>query len=124
MSSNHSKDQFSYFQPNTTNITSQSNLEQAAESSTVNNPYVTSMQHAGIQPNQHYDAMMVQFPQSQPTFQHHSIAFFYQPPNDFCNYHIECREISSDIVIQLLNESNGNALNPSLNQSEYIFFYQ
>ena len=48
------------------------------------------------------------------------ISFFYQPPNDLCNYRINCNEISFDTVIQLLNEPNINR-----NQSnEYIFFHQ
>src|SRR5437868_7088968 len=129
MSSYHSN-QFSDFQPTVANFTSQLNIEQAAESSTaVNNNPVTFV-HADIHSNQHYGTMMVQYPQSQQTFQHtstpivqdnlvtnspiqpvHPIAFFYQPPNDLYSYHIECKEISFDIVIQLLNEFDGNVSN-------------
>ena len=47
--------------------------------------------------------------------------FFYQPPNDPCNYHIHCKEISLDAVIQLLDEFNGNTTD---DKNEYIFHYQ
>jgi hypothetical protein len=49
----------------------------------------------------------------------HPTAFFYQPPNELCNYHINCKEISLDIVIQLLNKFNNND-----NQNEYVFYYK
>lgn len=51
----------------------------------------------------------------------HPSTFFYQPPNDPCNYHINCKEISIDTVIQLLNEFNGNTND---DKNEYIFHYQ
>ncbi|RGB28643.1 hypothetical protein C1646_767561 [Rhizophagus diaphanus] len=40
----------------------------------------------------------------------HPSTFFYQSPNDPCNYHINCKEISIDTVIQLLNEFNVSSL--------------
>jgi hypothetical protein len=49
----------------------------------------------------------------------HSTAFFYQPSNELYNYHINCKEISLDIVIQLLNKFNNND-----NQNEYVFYYK
>ncbi|GBB97527.1 hypothetical protein RclHR1_00300006 [Rhizophagus clarus] len=52
----------------------------------------------------------------------HPFTFFYQPPNDPCNYHINCREISINTLIQLLNELNGATTNDDKN--EYIFHYQ
>ena len=41
--------------------------------------------------------------------------------NDPCNYHINCKEISLDTVIQLLDDSNGNTTD---GKNEYIFHYQ
>ena len=43
----------------------------------------------------------------------------YRPPNDLCNYCINCSEVSFGTAIELLNVPNIN-----YNQSEYIFFYQ
>src|ERR1051325_6557417 len=35
----------------------------------------------------------------------HSTVFYYQPPNEFCHYYVDCKEISYDAVIYLLNKS-------------------
>ena len=95
MNLNHSKDQFSDVD---NSLAPQSNLEQVSTS------HVTSVV---IQPN----------------FVHPN-AFFYQTPNDLCNYHINCKEISLEMAIQLLNELNGNTSDVKSNQNEYSFFYQ
>src|ERR1043165_661988 len=116
MSSNNQSSNFVNFQTAiTTNHTSQSNLAESSTATQINVPYVeytniySSNQHYGNQET--YSTMI----EPQQTFQLtlpiqpvHSSEFFYRPPNDSCNYHIECREISLDLVIQLLNEFNGN----------------
>ena len=38
--------------------------------------------------------------QQKPIQTIHPNTFFYQPSNDPCNYHIHCKEISLDTVIQ------------------------
>ena len=50
--------------------------------------------------------------------------FFFQTPNDFCNYHIKCKEVLTGVAIQLLNEFIGNQLDINFNQNEYIFFHE
>src|SRR5437016_785657 len=100
------------FQANIVNLTSHPNLD-LTESSTAAHMNVPHVIHASIHNPETY-AMMAQFPQppqlQQTTFQLtspiqpvHPSAFFYKPPNDICNYHIKCKEISLDLVIQLLN---------------------
>src|ERR1051325_2957278 len=134
MGSNHRFSCSENFQTDiTTNPVSQSNL---AESSTAS--HHLSSQHYG---NPETYATMVQFSQSQQTMFRlaspitqsnfdvnspiqpvHPNTFFYKPPNDPCNYHVECKEIPFDLVIQLLNKFNGNvASNINLNQNEHIF---
>ncbi|RIA90370.1 hypothetical protein C1645_823503 [Glomus cerebriforme] len=98
MNQNHSSHQISDSQP----TFNQSNLEQVATTSHLNVPYVPFASYVP-----------------------HPDQFFYNPPNDPFNYHIKCKEISFDIVIQLLNESfNGNIYFNQNNQNEYTFFYQ
>ena len=35
----------------------------------------------------------------------HPTIFFYRPPNDFCRYYVNCKEICYDTVTYLLNKS-------------------
>ncbi|GBC08649.1 hypothetical protein RclHR1_08290003 [Rhizophagus clarus] len=108
-----------------------------------NAPYVTSTHSVSIHPsNQHYNMIQLSQPQqNEQTFQSNavvnsvivqdnsivdqsnSVAFFFQPPDDFCNYHVKCWEVSFDLVIQLLNELNTNSSSINFNQNEYVFFY-
>ena len=137
----YSKDQsFETFQPFITNLAPQTNSEQAVGGSTVPNVNVTSVHHANHSSND-----MMQPQQSEQTFQNTSInttlnspivqnaivdnqpihpnIFFYQPPNDYYNYHIKytkCEEFS----IQLLNKFSDNISSINFNQNKYIFFYQ
>src|SRR5436190_19093412 len=105
MNPNNSKDSGSEnFPPTFNNITFESNFEDST-SSHVNTSYVTSQQT---------------FLQSS----FHPNAFFYRPPNDTRNYHINCIEISLDMAIQLLNEFIDNASGSNFNQNEYRFYYQ
>ena len=143
MNENHSRDQFSGSETFQINLASQPNLAEGLTASHVNVSYVNSLQNASIySQSQQYGSP---FPQPQQTFHLASvntivnspiaqnnfvinsltqpinpISFFYQPPNDLCNYRINCNEISFDTVIQLLNEPN----NINHNQNDYIFFYQ
>ena len=51
----------------------------------------------------------------------HPDIFFFRPPNDFYHYHVICKEISYDVIEQLLNNpSNGFGAN----ENECVFFYQ
>ncbi|GES91850.1 hypothetical protein GLOIN_2v1783804 [Rhizophagus clarus] len=103
-----------------------------------NAPYVTSTHSVSIHPsNQHYNMIQLSQPQqNEQTFQSNavvnsvivqdnsivdqsnSVAFFFQPPDDFCNYHVKCWEVSFDLVIQLLNELNTNSSSINFNQNE------
>jgi hypothetical protein len=111
--------------------------------SRMNVPHLTSAHRASIyssnqenqssQPQQNRQTFQIissnavlNSPIVQETFfvdQSNLIAFFYRPPNDFCNYNVKCREIPFDLVIQLLNEFNTNASNINFNKNEYVFFY-
>ncbi|CAB4387081.1 unnamed protein product [Rhizophagus irregularis] len=53
----------------------------------------------------------------------HLSKFFYQPPNDTFNYHIECEKISDEHVIQLLNQPFSIM---QLKENDYlnVFFYK
>ncbi|RIA94579.1 hypothetical protein C1645_759855, partial [Glomus cerebriforme] len=127
MNQNYSKDQL---------FASQTNSEQVETNSSMNIPYmaVQQLQHASINSsNQRYGNPEV-YPQTSlnpvvnlPIVQDNFVvnlpttfAFFYQPPNDPCNYHIKCNEIS----IHSLNEFNSNLANINFYQNKYIFFYQ
>lgn len=112
MEQNNLKDQFSDSQPNFNNYTFQSIPEQA---SYVNLPCMAPTQNVTIEH---------QLTFGQNNFigdQQNLYYFYYQPPNDHCNYHICCKEISLNKVIQLLNEFSDGDINS--NQYEYIFFY-
>jgi hypothetical protein len=89
----------------------------------VNNCYLTSAQNV-IQNQQAFQQNNFTNHQQIPIQSDQSIAFFYQPPNDPCNYHITCKGISFDAItiIQLLNDTSDGNINS--NQNEYIFFYQ
>jgi hypothetical protein len=112
MEQNHLKDQFTDSQPTFNDHTFQSIPEQA---SYLNPSHMaSSQQDVAIET---FDQNNFIVDQQSPLYY-----FYYQPPNDHCNYHICCKEISFSKVIQLLNESfNGNV---NSNQYEYIFFYQ
>ena len=123
--------QFSGLENSQINFESQSSLGQAAEGSTANVSYVQSGSP---------DAMPVQFPQHQQTSQHTSvntivnspivqnnfvvdspiqpILFFYRPPNEFCHYYVQCKEIPYDTIPCLLGRSI------QFNDNEFIFFYR
>ena len=63
----------------------------------------------------------VQTPVIEPAQINHPNIFFFRPPNDFYHYHVICKEISYDVVEQLLNNpSNGS----NANENECVFFYQ
>jgi hypothetical protein len=53
----------------------------------------------------------------------HSTVFYYQPPNEFCHYYVDCKEISYDAVIYLLNKSL-KVSNVQSNENECIIYYQ
>src|SRR5947209_2550796 len=60
--------------------------------------HVTSAQQSSIYSNT---------PQQTPAL--HPTVFYYQPPNDFYHYRVNCKEISYDVVESLLNKPlNGN----------------
>jgi hypothetical protein len=53
----------------------------------------------------------------------HPTIFFYRPPNEFCHYYINCKEISYGTVTYLLNKSSkGHDIQPS--KDECIIYYQ
>jgi hypothetical protein len=102
MNSNYSNNQLFGFE-NLSQVTTGSRVNMDAQNSSIHlsNQYI-------VQDN---------FVINQPV---HPIKFIYQPPNDLHIYHINCKEIS----IQLLNDFSSNVSNISFNQNEYIFFYQ
>src|ERR1051325_7305604 len=52
----------------------------------------------------------------------HPTAFYYRPPNDFCHYYVDCKEISYDAVIYLLNKSSRtNDVLP--NENKCVIYY-
>ncbi|RIA91358.1 hypothetical protein C1645_875504 [Glomus cerebriforme] len=57
-----------------------------------------------------------------PTNLVHPNVFFYRPPNDSFHYYINCKEISYDTVIYLLN--NLEERNNRSDGHEYIFYYR
>ncbi|RIA90368.1 hypothetical protein C1645_823502 [Glomus cerebriforme] len=118
MNQNH---QFPSFQPIFNNFMPQSNFQQTSTPSQTNASYMTSVQNV-VQPQQAFLPNNFMINQQSSNQSDHSIVFFYQPPNDPCNYHVNCKEISFSEIIQLLNEFfNGNI---NSNQNESIFFYQ
>ncbi|GBB88591.1 hypothetical protein RclHR1_15140002 [Rhizophagus clarus] len=114
MDQNHDlKDQFLDPQPNFNNHTFQSIPEQGPPCPS----YMTSSQNVTIEHQQTFGQNnFIVDQQNLPVYY-----FYYQPPNDHCNYHICCKEISFHKAIQLLNESFNDNINS--NQYEYIFFY-
>ncbi|RGB29613.1 hypothetical protein C1646_766423 [Rhizophagus diaphanus] len=113
MNSNYSNNQF--FGPGN-NLPFQLNPEQAAAGSHVNNPYMDWQNPSIHLSNQYYDNPgQIPVNSSIQAINQliHPLEFICQPPNDIYIYHIKCKKIS----IQLLNEF-------SINQNEYIFFYQ
>src|SRR5205814_982679 len=55
----------------------------------------------------------------------HPNVFYYRPPNDFYHYHVRCKELSNNIIKDLLNELFKNeGLNVQLKENEWMFFYQ
>ncbi|GBC09889.1 hypothetical protein RclHR1_00920007 [Rhizophagus clarus] len=59
----------------------------------------------------------------QQTISFHPTTFFYRPPNDFCHYYVNCREISYNIVECLLNKSLKEN-NAQYKENGCIFYYQ
>ncbi|RIA91347.1 hypothetical protein C1645_805239 [Glomus cerebriforme] len=57
-----------------------------------------------------------------PTNLVHPNIFFYRPPNGFCHYYVNCKEISYDTVTYLLNKLK--ECNIQSNENEFIFYYQ
>ena len=57
-----------------------------------------------------------------PTLSVHPTTFYYQPPNDFCHYYVDCKEISYDAVIYLLNKSL-KVSNVQSNENECVIYY-
>ncbi|CAB4374311.1 unnamed protein product [Rhizophagus irregularis] len=53
----------------------------------------------------------------------HPTTFFYRPPNEFCHYYINCKEICYDTVTYLLNKSLKEN-NVQSNENECIFYYK
>ncbi|PKY60659.1 hypothetical protein RhiirA4_484613 [Rhizophagus irregularis] len=53
----------------------------------------------------------------------HPNDFFYRPPNDFCHYYVNCKEICYDTVTHLLNKFLKER-NIQFNENECIFYYQ
>ncbi|CAB4494073.1 hypothetical protein RhiirA1_471140 [Rhizophagus irregularis] len=53
----------------------------------------------------------------------HSTIFFYRPPNDFCHYYVNCKEICYDTVTYLLNKSLKEN-NVQSNENECIFYHK
>ncbi|RIA80907.1 hypothetical protein C1645_837853 [Glomus cerebriforme] len=49
------------------------------------------------------------------------LVFFFKPYNDFYSYHVKCEEISSDMIVKILNNSLINK--DQFNDDEIIFFY-
>ena len=58
-----------------------------------------------------------------PTLPVHPTTFYYQPPNDFCHYYVDCKEISYDAVIYLLNKLL-KVSDVQSNKNECIIYYQ
>ncbi len=99
-------------------ILSQSNLEQVTKSSTTlrskNVSYVTynTWQQFGNNTS----------PQQTPIPIHivYSNIFIYWSPSDYHQYYVDCKKISNDLILQLLNKHKENILK----ENEHIFFYQ
>jgi hypothetical protein len=53
----------------------------------------------------------------------HPTTFFYRPPNDFCHYYVNCKEICLDTVTYLLNKQLKEN-NVQSNENECIFYYR
>ncbi|CAB4443173.1 unnamed protein product [Rhizophagus irregularis] len=53
----------------------------------------------------------------------HPTTFFYRPPNDFCRYYVNCKEICLDTVEYLINK-HLKENNVQSNENECIFYYQ
>jgi hypothetical protein len=98
---------------NNVQLTNPSNQQYIMQVNTTFNPSISPI----VQNNLVVD----QVDQQKPTQPIHPFKFFYQPPNDPCNYHINCKETSIDTVIQLLNEFN---VNTNDDKNEYIFHYK
>ncbi|GBC09891.1 hypothetical protein RclHR1_00920009 [Rhizophagus clarus] len=52
----------------------------------------------------------------------HPTIFFYRPPNDFCHYYVNCKEICHDTVTYLLNKSLKE--NNVQYENKCIFYYR
>ncbi|CAB4478608.1 uncharacterized protein OCT59_027054 [Rhizophagus irregularis] len=53
----------------------------------------------------------------------HPTTFFFRPPNDFCHYYVNCKEICYDTVTYLLNKPPKEH-NVQSNENECIFYYR
>ncbi|RIA87887.1 hypothetical protein C1645_827162 [Glomus cerebriforme] len=51
----------------------------------------------------------------------HPTIFYYQPPNDFYHYLIDCKELSYNAITYLLNNNGSNV---QFNEYRHIFYYQ
>ena len=72
------------------------------------------------QPPQRTQTFQITSAQTNPI---HPAVFFYRPPNDFCHYYVNCKEICYDTVTYLLDKSLQEH-NIQSNENECIFYYQ
>src|SRR6266542_1336955 len=109
------------------NVFTTSNIEQPADSSTVSSEngslHVTTTPTISTTLPQNSQAPIIVQTSSfgNPQNQIPNI-FFYRPPNSYFQYYVNCKKISIDFVIQLLNKGKENIM--QLKENEHIFFYE
>jgi hypothetical protein len=84
------------------NSTTQPFISQGNNNILENSDHAISTQQASIQQYGHNTQAAQPQLLSQQT--PHINKFFYQPSNDFLNYHIECEKMSEDYITRLLNQ--------------------
>ncbi|RIA79501.1 hypothetical protein C1645_840537 [Glomus cerebriforme] len=100
---------------NNFNVFPQSNLEQAF----IANDFHETSQYGNIDRTQ--SVQSPQFIRAQTNHVHPTV-FIYRTPNDFCQYRVNCKEISYDTVTYLLNKLREH--NIQSNGNEFIFYYR
>src|ERR1051325_6349986 len=98
-------------------------LPQQESQSGVYSPQYQSPQQTFQTPANNMNSISEQTSSEHPTLPVHPTTFFYRPPNDFCYYYADCKEISYDAVIYLLNKLL-KVSDVQSNKNECIIYYQ
>ncbi|CAB4374308.1 unnamed protein product [Rhizophagus irregularis] len=109
---------------NSENLLPSSDMNQDQAFSQDNNSNTSYMTTAVRDIHPQYDNMQTSPQQTlQTATSFHPTIFFYRPPNEFCHYYVNCKEICYDTVAYLLNKSLKEN-NVQSNENECIFYYK